>query len=184
MMIRDGNASLRANADVFPIINEGNGHLTMNAIKVSLDGALGSYGAWLLESYSDRKNFTGQNTFNMDSLRAIADFAWQKNIQLCVHAIGDKANRETVNIFADQIQKDKSRDHRWRVEHAQHVHPSEIGRFKEWNIIASMRGIHCTSDAPFVPKRLGEERQPHRCLHVEGVYASRCVSKQRVLMCR
>lgn len=158
MMIRDGNASLRANADVFPIINEGNGHLTMNAIKVSLDGALGSYGAWLLESYSDRKNFTGQNTFNMDSLRAIADFAWQKNIQLCVHAIGDKANRETVNIFADQIQKDKSRDHRWRVEHAQHVHPSEIGRFKEWNIIASMQGIHCTSDAPFVPKRLGEER--------------------------
>ncbi|QGW28540.1 amidohydrolase [Phnomibacter ginsenosidimutans] len=158
MMIRDGNASLRANADVFPIINEGNGHLTMNAIKVSLDGALGSYGAWLLESYSDRKNFTGQNTFNMDSLKAIADFAWQKNIQLCVHAIGDKANRETVNIFAEQIQKDKSKDHRWRVEHAQHVHPSEIGRFKEWNIIASMQGIHCTSDAPFVPKRLGEER--------------------------
>lgn len=158
MMIRDGNASLRANADVFPIINEGNGHLTMNAIKVSLDGALGSYGAWLLESYSDRKNFTGQNTFNMDSLRAIAEFAWQKNIQLCVHAIGDRANRETVNIFAEQIQKDKAKDHRWRVEHAQHVHPSEIGRFKEWNIIASMQGIHCTSDAPFVPKRLGEER--------------------------
>lgn len=158
MMIRDGNASLRANAGVFPIINAGNGHLTMNAIKVSLDGALGSYGAWLLEPYSDRTGFMGQNTFNMDTLRAIADFAWQKNIQLCVHAIGDRANRETVNIFSEQIQKDSTKDHRWRVEHAQHVHPSEIPRFKQWNIIASMQGIHCTSDGPFVPARLGEER--------------------------
>jgi len=158
MMIRAGNTALRENASVFPIINAGNGHLTMNAIKVSLDGALGSYGAWLLEPYSDRTGFMGQNTFDMDSLRAIADFAWQKNIQLCVHAIGDRANRETVNIFSEQIQKDSTKDHRWRVEHAQHVHPSEIARFKQWNIIASMQGIHCTSDAPYVPTRLGEER--------------------------
>lgn len=158
VMIRETNANLRNNASVFPIVGAGNGHLTMNAIKVSLDGALGSYGAWLLAPYTDRPGFVGQNTFNMDSLRAIADFAWSKNIQLCVHAIGDKANRETVNIFADQIQKEKSRDHRWRIEHAQHVNPDEIPRFREWNIIASMQGIHCTSDAPFVIKRLGEER--------------------------
>ena len=158
MMIRETNANLRNNAGVFPIIGAGNGHLTMNAIKVSLDGALGSYGAWLLAPYTDRPGFVGQNTFNMDSLRAIADFAWGKNIQLCVHAIGDKANRETINIFAEQIGRDSLRDHRWRVEHAQHVHPSEIPRFKQWNIIASMQGIHCTSDAPFVYRRLGEER--------------------------
>ncbi|HSC52596.1 MAG TPA: amidohydrolase [Phnomibacter sp.] len=158
MMIRDGNAALRNNASVFPIINAGNGHLTMNAIKVSLDGALGSYGAWLLEPYADRSGFMGQNTFDMDSLRAIADFAWQHKIQLCVHAIGDRANRETVNIFSEQIGKDTTRDHRWRVEHAQHVNPAEISRFKQWNIIASMQGVHCTSDAPFVPARLGEER--------------------------
>jgi predicted amidohydrolase YtcJ len=158
VMIRETNANLRNNASVFPIIGAGNGHLTMNAIKVSLDGALGSYGAWLLAPYADRLGFVGQNTFNMDSLRAIADFSWSKNIQLCVHAIGDKANRETVNIFAEQIQKEKSRDHRWRIEHAQHVNPDEIPRFREWNIIASMQGIHCTSDAPFVIKRLGEER--------------------------
>ena len=158
MMIRDGNTALRNGAATFPIIDAGNGHLTMNAIKVSLDGALGSYGAWLLEPYEDRTGFVGQNTFDMDTLRAIADFAWEKNIQLCVHAIGDKANRETVNIFAGQIQKNKAKDHRWRIEHAQHVHPSEIPRFKEWNIIASMQGIHCTSDAPFVIRRLGEQR--------------------------
>jgi predicted amidohydrolase YtcJ len=158
VMIRETNANLRNNASVFPIVNAGNGHLTMNAIKVSLDGALGSYGAWLLAPYTDRPGFVGQNTFNMDSLRAIADFSWSKNIQLCVHAIGDKANQETVNIFAAQIQKEKSRDHRWRIEHAQHVNPNEIPRFREWGIIASIQGIHCTSDAPFVIKRLGEER--------------------------
>jgi predicted amidohydrolase YtcJ len=94
----------------------------------------------------------------MDELRQIAKFCWDKNLQLCVHAIGDRANRETVNIFSEQIARDKSKDHRWRVEHAQHVNPAEIPRFKEWNIIASMQGIHCTSDAPFVVKRLGEER--------------------------
>lgn len=94
----------------------------------------------------------------MDELRQVAKFCWDKNLQLCVHAIGDRANRETVNIFSEQIANNKSRDHRWRVEHAQHVHPSEIPRFKEWNIIASMQGIHCTSDAPFVPKRLGDQR--------------------------
>lgn len=158
VMVREGNQNLRKNASVFPIINAGNAHFTVKAIKVSLDGALGSYGAWLLEPYHDRAQFFGQNTFDTTELRQIADFAWQKNLQLCVHAIGDRANRETVDIFSEQIIKDKSRDHRWRVEHAQHVHPSEIPRFAEWKIIASMQGIHCTSDAPFVIKRLGEQR--------------------------
>ncbi len=158
LMVRAGNNSLRQNANVFPVINEGNGFLSVKAIKVSLDGALGSYGAWLLEPYEDRKEFYGQNTFPMDELRKIAEFSWEKNLQLCVHAIGDKANRETINIFSEQIQKNKSKDHRWRVEHAQHVNPAEIPRFKEWSVIASMQGIHCTSDAPFVEKRLGAKR--------------------------
>src|SRR6185436_154185 len=163
-MVRDGNASLREHANVFPIINEGNGFFTVKAVKVSLDGALGSYGAWLLESYSDRAGWMGQNTFNIDSLKAIADFCWNNNLQLCVHAIGDRANRETINLFAEQIQKNKNKDHRWRIEHAQHVNPAEIPRFKEWNVIASMQSVHCTSDAPYVPKRLGDKRA------AEGAY--------------
>lgn len=158
MMVRAGIESLKKQADVFPVMNEGKGRLTVNAIKVSLDGALGSYGAWLLEPYSDRTGFMGQNTFSVPELREIARLAWDRNIQLCVHAIGDRANRETVDIFAEQIRRNKSKDHRWRVEHAQHVHPSDIPRFREWSIIASMQGIHCTSDAPYVPKRLGDER--------------------------
>ena len=158
VMVREGIKNLEANASVFPIVNEGNGHLTVKSVKVSLDGALGSYGAWLLEPYSDRPDTYGQNTFSMDELREVSKFCWDKNLQLCVHAIGDRANRETVNIFSEQIVKNKSKDHRWRIEHAQHVNPAEIPRFKEWNIIASMQGIHCTSDAPFVPKRLGDQR--------------------------
>jgi len=81
-----------------------------------------------------------------------------------VHAIGDRDNSEVINIYAGQIANDKSKDHRWRVEHAQHVNPAEVHRFKEWNVIASMQGIHCTSDAPFVPKRLGNKRSE------EGAY--------------
>jgi len=158
VMVREGNAQLNKNASAFPIINAGNAHLTVKAIKVSLDGALGSYGAWLLEPYHDRQNFYGQNTFDTTELRQIAAFAWDHDLQLCVHAIGDRANRETIDIFSEQIQRNMKKDHRWRVEHAQHVNPSEIPRFKQWSVIASMQGIHCTSDAPYVIKRLGEER--------------------------
>jgi predicted amidohydrolase YtcJ len=79
-------------------------------------------------------------------------------LQLCVHAIGDRANRETINLFAAEIQQAQGKDLRWRVEHAQHVHPDEIPRFKQYNIIASMQGVHATSDGPFVLRRLGEER--------------------------
>ena len=176
LMVRERFSFLKANANVFPILNEGKGFLTVRAIKVSLDGALGSYGAWLLEPYSDRKDFFGQNTFSIPELKQIAEFAWQKNLQLCVHAIGDRANRETIDIFAEQIKKYPAKDHRWRIEHAQHVNPADIPRFKEWNIIASMQGIHCTSDAPFVYKRLGEKRAE------EGAYMWRAFLDAGVLV--
>lgn len=176
LMVREPNANLRKNENVFPIKDAGNGYLTVNAVKVSLDGALGSYGAWLLEPYTDRAGWTGEPTFNLDSLKAIADFCWKKNIQLCVHAIGDRANRELVDIYASKINADKTKDHRWRVEHAQHVNPTEIPRFKEWNIIASMQGIHCTSDASFVPKRLGDKRSK------EGAYVWQSFLKEGVVV--
>jgi predicted amidohydrolase YtcJ len=176
LMVREDNKTLRSHANIFPIINEGNGFLTVKAVKVSLDGALGSYGAWLLEPYTDRPSSVGENTFNIDSLKAIADFCWQNNLQLCVHAIGDRANREVINIYAGQIANDKNKDHRWRVEHAQHVNPVEIPRFKEWNVIASMQGVHCTSDGPFVPKRLGDKRSE------EGAYVWQSFLKAGVVV--
>ncbi len=167
VMIRTGISQLKANENIFNVRGSQQNHLTIKSIKVSLDGALGSYGAWLLEPYTDRGNFYGQNTFKIEELKQIAEFAWNKDLQLCVHAIGDRANRETIDIYAEQINKSKTKDHRWRVEHAQHVNLAEIPRFKEYNIIASMQGIHCTSDAPFVPKRLGDKRAE------EGAYVWR-----------
>ncbi|MBN8668497.1 MAG: amidohydrolase [Chitinophagales bacterium] len=176
LMVRERNSVLRANAGVFPIIDAGDAHLTVKAVKVSLDGALGSYGAWLLEPYSDRPGWVGEATFNLDSLQAIADFCWDNQLQLCVHAIGDRANRELIDLYAKKIAQDKTKDHRWRIEHAQHVNPTEIPRFKEWNVIASMQGIHCTSDAPFVPKRLGEQRSR------EGAYVWQSFLKAGVVV--
>ncbi len=176
MMLRETLGNLKNNASRLPLVNAGDDHLTIKAVKVSLDGALGSYGAWLLEPYSDRVGFYGQNTFDIDTLRSIATFCWDNGLQLCVHAIGDRANRETINIFAEQIARDKTRNHRWRVEHAQHVNPSEVPRFKEWGIIASMQGVHCTSDAPYVPKRLGDQRSK------DGAYVWQSFLKAGVLV--
>jgi predicted amidohydrolase YtcJ len=92
-------------------------------------------------------------------VKSIADLAFENDMQFCVHAIGDRANRVVLNIYESSfnLNPDKT-DLRWRIEHAQHLDTSDIPRFKELNIIASMQGIHCTSDAPFVEKRLGRDR--------------------------
>ena len=127
-----------------------------SAIKSELDGALGSYGAWLLEPYFDNPGFTGQNTTLVATVDSIAQLADANEMQLCVHAIGDRANRETLDVMAKYV--DSSDDKRWRIEHSQHIDPSDIPRFAELGVIASMQGIHCTSDALFAETRLGTER--------------------------
>ena len=177
VMVREGLTTLKENISKFPVDKAGNDFLTVKAVKVSLDGPLGSYGAWLLAPYTDRKGWTGLNTFSIDSLKAIADLCWNNNLQLCVHAIGDRANRETLDIYADQQTKNKkAKDHRWRIEHAQHVDPADIPRFKTYNVIASMQSVHCTSDAPFVPKRLGDERS------ASGAYMWKAFLKEGVVV--
>ncbi len=145
--------------DMLPITDARDHYFTCKAIKSAVDGALGSFGAWLLRPYNDKTDFYGQNTVTLEEVEEIAQLAWDKNLQLCVHAIGDRANREVLNIFERTFATDPEReDHRWRVEHAQHLDTTDIPRFREMGVIASMQGIHCTSDAPFVVKRLGEER--------------------------
>ncbi len=144
----------------YPIINVGDRHFTCRAIKTDLDGALGSYGAWLLAPYNDKPGFEGQNTTTIEEVKAIAKLAFDKKMQLCVHTIGDRANRELLNIM-EEITKSGGKplnDLRWRSEHAQHIDPADIPRFAQLGVIAAMQGVHCTSDAPFVVKRLGEER--------------------------
>lgn len=140
----------------FPQIGIGAGFFTSRAVKSYFDGALGSYGAWLLAPYSDKPGHLGQNTTPLDTIRAVAAVCRQYNLQYCVHAIGDRANHELLNVFEQFASPDA--DLRWRVEHAQHVDPQDIPRFKKIGAIASMQAVHCTSDAPFVVKRLGETR--------------------------
>jgi predicted amidohydrolase YtcJ len=136
------------------------------------DGALGSHGAWLLEPYTDLPTSTGLNTTPMEEIAETARLAIQHGYQLCVHAIGDRANREVLNVFeaAFKANPDK-KDLRWRVEHAQHLNPADIPRFGQLGVIASMQGVHCTSDAIFVPVRLGPQRSQ------EGAYVWQSLMK-------
>jgi hypothetical protein len=159
VMLRVGNQTLAANLAKYRTIDYKDGFLTVRAIKRSIDGALGSRGAWLLEPYSDKADDIGRNTTSIEEIRETAKLAMQHGYQLCVHAIGDRANRETLNIFENAFKANPDKkDLRWRVEHAQHLHPSDIPRFGQLGVIASMQGVHCTSDAPFVVARLGQKR--------------------------
>jgi hypothetical protein len=159
IMIRQGNDALRANLAKYRMLGYGDGYLTVRGIKHSIDGALGSRGAWLLEPYSDKPDDVGDNTTPVPTIRETAKLAMEHGYQLCVHAIGDRANRETLDIFEEAFKANPGKkDVRWRVEHAQHLHPDDIPRFGRLGVIASMQGIHCTSDAPYVPARLGNKR--------------------------
>jgi predicted amidohydrolase YtcJ len=159
VMIRENNAALAKNLSRYRMVDYGRGHLTVRAIKHSIDGALGSRGAWLLEPYADKPDSSGLNTTPVDVIAATAALALEHGYQLCVHAIGDRANRETLDIFERAFKAHPARrDLRWRVEHAQHLSRSDIPRFGQLGVIASMQGVHCTSDAPYVPDRLGPTR--------------------------
>jgi len=141
------------------ILNAADGRFTVRAIKRYIDGALGSHGAWLLEPYSDLPESVGHNTVALTDLDRAAEIAIENDFQLCMHAIGDRGNRETLDLYERTFaaHPDKS-ELRWRIEHAQHLHPDDIPRFAKLGVIAAMQGIHCTSDGPWVPTRLGEER--------------------------
>jgi hypothetical protein len=147
MLGAGATGQLAANLDRYRISGAGDNHLTVRAIKRYMDGALGSRGAWLLAPYTDKPDSVGLATGD------VADF------QFCIHAIGDRANREVLDIYQQvfEAHPDK-KDLRWRIEHAQHLNAADIPRFGKMGVIAAMQGIHCTSDAPYVLLRLGPQR--------------------------
>jgi predicted amidohydrolase YtcJ len=159
VMIRDSNERLAQRLSDYWMLGYGNNHLTVKAVKRTLDGALGPHGAWLLEPYEDLPSSSGLNTGTEASVTESARIAAQNGFQLAIHAIGDRANRESLNIIeqAYGLYPDRT-DWRWRIEHSQHLHPTDIPRFAEIGVIPSMQGIHCTSDALYVLERLGERR--------------------------
>jgi predicted amidohydrolase YtcJ len=160
VMVRgESDARLDSLLPRYRMHDHANGFLTVRAIKKSIDGALGPHGAWLLEPYADLPTSTGQNTETPASIEATARVAIKHGFQINVHAIGDRANKEILDVYERVFAANPGkRDLRWRVEHAQHLRPEDVGRFKRLGVVASMQGIHGTSDGPWVLKRLGEER--------------------------
>lgn len=159
VMLRAPNSELAPVLDRYRIIGEGANHLTVRAIKRQIDGALGSRGAWLLDPYTDQPGSSGLNTEDTEDIRRTAELAIEHGYQLAVHAIGDRANRETLDLYEQEFRRHPDqRDLRWRIEHAQHLSSADIPRFAKLGVIAAMQGIHCTSDGPFVILRLGPKR--------------------------
>ncbi|HKB11979.1 MAG TPA: amidohydrolase family protein, partial [Vicinamibacterales bacterium] len=161
MMLREEAKNLAADMPKYRVVNYGDKRFTVRATKRAIDGALGSRGAWMLQAYSDLPSTSGMNTDNLDDVRMIAELAIRNDYQMAIHAIGDRGNREVLDIYEQTFRKhpEKSgRDLRWRVEHAQHLSAADIPRFGQLGVIASMQGIHATSDAVFVLARLGPTR--------------------------
>jgi predicted amidohydrolase YtcJ len=159
VMVRgESNEALAERLPDYRMIGVGNGHLTVRSIKRQIDGALGAHGAWLLEPYADLDS-DGLVLESVETVTRTAEIAIAHGFQLNTHAIGDRANREVLDIYQRIFEANPDRtDLRWRIEHAQHVHPDDIPRFAQLGVIASMQGVHATSDAPWVPRRLGDER--------------------------
>ncbi|HLP60044.1 MAG TPA: amidohydrolase [Candidatus Deferrimicrobium sp.] len=178
VMIGEPNAELNKNISNYRITGMGDHHLTVRSIKRLMDGALGSHGAWLLEPYESLPGSIGLNTEPIAAMKEAARIAIENGFQLCTHAIGDRANRVTLDIYEEAFKTHPGKkDLRWRIEHAQHLQPVDMPRFKTLGVIAAMQGIHAASDGPWVPKRLGEKRSQ------EGAYAWRKLLDAGTIIC-
>lgn len=130
--------------------------LTVNSIKLYSDGALGSRGAWLLVPYTDDPRNLGLRMSPEDYYREVLAKAYGKKFQVNTHCIGDAANRMMLQLYGEAL-KEKN-DRRWRIEHAQVIHPDDFALFAKYSIIPSVQSTHCTSDMYWAQERLGTER--------------------------
>jgi predicted amidohydrolase YtcJ len=157
----------RALGDYFaepPLVGFGGGFLTIRAIKLAIDGALGSRGAALFDDYSDEPGRNGLITRPPEEIRSLAEQAISRGYQVCVHAIGDRGNALVLDALEAALKSAPPGDYRPRIEHAQILRIEDIPRFAAGGIIASMQPTHCTSDMPWAEARVGPKR-------VKGAYA-------------
>ncbi|HVB38880.1 MAG TPA: amidohydrolase [Vicinamibacterales bacterium] len=162
-------AALAAKLPQYWLDGYGDDHLSVRGIgEITADGALGTHSAWFLKPYDDLPTSTGLSVTPPATIKAMAEIALKDHFQVSVHAIGDRANHEVLNVFQQIFAAHPdARDLRWRIEHAQHLEASDIPRFGQMHVIASMQSIHACSDGPYVIQRLGEARA------AEGAYAWR-----------
>lgn len=131
--------------------------LRLGGVKLYLDGALGSRGAWLKAPYADDPDNTGLPFLSPAQIRNLMSRAAMDNFQVAAHAIGDAANAELLSAI-EELGETYTGDRRWRIEHAQIVTPADLSRFGENGIIASMQPVHQTSDRLMAEARLGSDR--------------------------
>ncbi|MGB5345149.1 MAG: amidohydrolase [Woeseia sp.] len=148
----------------YRMVGHANNFLTVRAIgEKVLDGALGTHGGWLLEPYSDLPRSSGLNVVPIEEIEASAKLAMQHDYQLAIQGIGDRAYRELLNIYEAEMKRNPGKkDLRWRIEHAQVIHPDDVARTVELNVIPAVQGIFACSDGPWVEDRLGPERTLER----------------------
>lgn len=159
VMLRGSLAELAPLFAKGPVVDERNRRVTVRAMKITADGALGSRGAALLEDYSDEPGNRGLILMEPERMHELTLAAAKAGFQTCIHAIGDRANRLVLDLFERvQTEVPAARELRLRVEHAQILDAADIPRFAKLGVIASMQGTHCTSDMPWAPARLGAAR--------------------------
>lgn len=149
-----------------PLVNYGKNFLTVRAIKLYIDGALGSRGAALVEPYSDDPSNRGLTLVSDEALLNNVEEALRNRFQVCTHAIGDRGNHIVLNSYEKGLSNVPTIDPRLRIEHAQVVLPEDIPRFQRLGVLPSMQPTHCTSDMYWAEARVGPER-------VKGAYAWR-----------
>jgi len=141
-----------------PIVDYADGMFSLRAMKMYTDGALGSRGAALVEEYSDDPGNRGLTMISDSELESNIRLAFQKGYQVCIHAIGDRANHITLNAYEKVMGSAGKGDYRARIEHAQVILPEDIPRFKKLGILPSMQPVHAVSDMPWAESRLGPKR--------------------------
>ncbi len=157
VMLDGSNPQLLSHEFAKGVQRDQQGMLTVRAVKLYADGALGSRGAWLSQPYSDSPGHSGLAVTPLSRLREVVAQAASAGFQPCIHAIGDEAVHQVLNVY-QQILEGRGRHLRARIEHAQVVRPEDVPRFAQLGVIASVQPTHCTSDMPWAPARLGAER--------------------------
>jgi predicted amidohydrolase YtcJ len=136
----------------------GDNWLRIGGLKGFMDGSLGSHTAAMLEPFTDAPDDRGFLINELDDMREWITGADAAGLQVMVHAIGDSAIRDLLDIFLDVVEANGEKDRRFRMEHAQHIHPDDIERFAIQNIIAAMQPYHAVDDGRWAQKVIGAER--------------------------
>jgi hypothetical protein len=140
--------------------------IRLGGLKSYSDGSLGSRTAWLFEPYLDDARSTGLSSEEMPMISERVMGADKAGLQTAIHAIGDRANDEVLDIYQKVAEANGERDRRSRIEHAQHLRQEDIKRFGSQKVVASMQPFHIIDDGRWAGKRLDDKR-------LAGTYAFR-----------